>query len=235
MFHSVITTNVQLLYKVELFFGRFENGRHCNLDTAGRLRVCRQYQQAWNNLSFPDSQFIRMEDGHTWELSGGVLCHAMQSRSAIACVQLPCKIKNIPQRKWTINNFAFAIRDFTIDTSQDLVVALEILGTMYVAMHLFLRGPSDTKWRSPNWTCNLHFRTLMTGEHHPMAAVPSVTHLLSNMHEELRFLTQICGSRFAFLCQEHADDVNSRLVVWDWKSGQQKLVCLPRLLLQVDY
>ncbi|KAG1762733.1 hypothetical protein EDD22DRAFT_952902 [Suillus occidentalis] len=205
LFHSVITTNVQLLYKVELFFGRFENGRHCNLDTVGRLRVCRQYQQAWNNLSFPDSQFINMEDGHTWELSGGVLCHAMQSRSAIACVQLPCKIKNIPERKWIIDDLGFRIRDFTIDTSQNLVVALEISGAI------------------PNWTCNLHFRTLMTGKHHPMAAVPSVTHLLSNMHEELRFLIQICGSRIAFLCQEHADDVNSRLVVWDWKLGQQKL------------
>lgn len=205
LFHSVITTNVQLLYKIELFFGRFENGRHCNLDTAGRLRVCRQYQQAWNNFAFPDSQFISMQDGHTWELSGGVLCQAMQSRSAITCVQLPCKIKDIPERKWTINDLGFPIRDFTIDTSQNLVVALEIIGVI------------------PNLTCNLHFRTLMTGEHHPMAAVPSVTHLLSDMHEEFRFLIQICGSRIAFLCQEHGDDLNSSLVVWDWKSGQQKL------------
>jgi hypothetical protein len=75
----------------------------------------------------------------------------------------------------------------------------------------------------------------MTGEHHPMAAVASVTHLLSDMHEDLRFLIQICGSRIAVLCQEHGDDSNSRLVVWDWKSGRQKLVRLPRLLLQVDY
>jgi hypothetical protein len=159
----------------------------------------------------------------------------MQSRSAITCVQLPCKIKDIPERKWTINDLGFPIRDFTIDTSQNLVVALEIIGVMYVLMRLFLRGTPDTKWRSPNLTCNLHFRTLMTGEHHPMAAVPSVTHLLSDMHEEFRFLIQICGSRIAFLCQEHGDDLNSSLVVWDWKSGQQKLVCLPRLLLQVDY
>lgn len=205
LFHSVITTNVQLLYKVELFFGRFENGRHCNLDTAGRLRVCRQYQQAWNNLAFPDSQYINMQDGHTWELSGGVLCYAMQSRSTIACAQLPCKIKDIPERKWIIDGLGFGIRDFTVDTSQNLVVALEILGAI------------------PNWTCNVHFRTLMTGEHHPMAAVPSVTHLLSDMHEELRLLIQICGSRIALLCYEHGDDPNSRLVIWDWKSGQQKL------------
>lgn len=205
LFRSVITTNAHLLYKAELFFGRFENGRNCNLDTAGRLRACRQYQQAWNNLSFPDSQFIDMQDGHAWELSGGVLCQAMQSQSGLTCVQLPCKIKDIPERKWTIDDFGFRIRDFTIDTSQDLIVALEIVGPI------------------PNRTCNVHLRTLMTGEHHPMAAVPFVTHLLSNMHEELIFLIQICGSRIAVLCQEHGDDSNPRLVVWNWKSGQQKL------------
>lgn len=205
LFHSVITTNTQLLYKTELFFGRFENGRHCNLDTAGRLRACRQYQQAWNNLAFPDSQLINMQDGHAWELSGGVLCQAMRSRSGLACAQLACKIKDIPEREWTIDDFGFEIRDFTVDTSQDLVVALEIVGAI------------------PNRICNVHLRTLMTGEHHPMAAVPSMTHLLSDMLEELRFLIQICGSRIAILCQEHGDDLNSRLVVWDWKSGKQKL------------
>jgi hypothetical protein len=205
LFRSVITTNVQLLYKTELFFGRFENGRHCNLDTAGRLRACRQYQQAWNNLSFPEFKFIDMQGGLAWELSGGVLCQAMQSRSGLACVQLPCKFKNIPEREWTINDFGFEIRDFTIDTSQDLIVVLEVVGVI------------------PNRICNVHLRTLMTGEHHPMTVVPFMTHLLSDMHEEVRFLIQVCGPRIAILCQDRGDDPNSRLVVWDWKSGQQKL------------
>jgi hypothetical protein len=235
LFRSVITTNVQLLYKTELFFGRFENGRHCNLDTAGRLRACRQYQQAWNNLSFPEFKFIDMQGGLAWELSGGVLCQAMQSRSGLACVQLPCKFKNIPEREWTINDFGFEIRDFTIDTSQDLIVVLEVVGVMYVLMRLFFRGTPDTKWRSPNRICNVHLRTLMTGEHHPMTVVPFMTHLLSDMHEEVRFLIQVCGPRIAILCQDRGDDPNSRLVVWDWKSGQQKLVRLPCLLLQVDH
>ncbi|KAG2358430.1 hypothetical protein BDR07DRAFT_1611922 [Suillus spraguei] len=203
LFHSVINTNVQLLYKTELFFGRFENGRHCNLDTAGRLRACRQYQQAWNNFSFPDSRFINMHDGHAWELSGGVLCQATQT--GLTCVQLPCKIKDIPEREWTIKDFGFEIKDFTVDTSQELIIALEIVDAI------------------PNRTCNVHLRALMTGEHHPMAVMPFVTHLLSDMHEELRFLIQVCGSHTAILCQERGDDPNSRLVVWDWKSGQQKL------------
>ncbi|KAG0695360.1 hypothetical protein DFH29DRAFT_1005553 [Suillus ampliporus] len=203
LFNSVIATNVQLLYKIELFFGRFENGRHCNLDTAGRLRACRQYQQAWNNLSFSHSQFISMQEGHAWELSGGVLCQAM--RRGLECVQLPCKIKDIPKREWTINDLGFEIRDFTIDTSQDLIVALEQVGLI------------------PHLSCNIHMRTLMTGEHHPMSAVPFVTHTPSNMHEELRFLIQVCGSRIAVLFQELADEPCSELVVWDWKSGQKKL------------
>ncbi|KAG2131373.1 hypothetical protein DEU56DRAFT_814182 [Suillus clintonianus] len=203
LFHSVITDNVQLLYKIELFFGQLENGSRCNLDTAGRLRACREYQQAWNKLSFPNSGLIDMQDGHAWELSGGVLCQAM--RSGLTCVQLPCKIKNIPEREWTINDLGFEIRDFTVDVSQDLIVAVEIIGAI------------------PNLSCNIHLRTLMTGEHHPMSAVPFVTHLPSDMHEEFKFLIQVCGSRLAVQFQEHGDEPNSQLVVWDWKSGQQKL------------
>ncbi|KAG1775705.1 hypothetical protein EV702DRAFT_1234788 [Suillus placidus] len=68
------------------------------------------------------------QDGHAWELSGGVLCQAMQSQSGLTCIQFPCKIKDIPKWKWTIDDFGFRIRDFTIDTSQDLIVALEIVG-----------------------------------------------------------------------------------------------------------
>ncbi|KAG1717929.1 uncharacterized protein EDB91DRAFT_1305162 [Suillus paluster] len=203
LFNSVIATNVQLLYKIELFFGRFENGRHCNLDTVSRLRACRQYQQAWNNLSFPDSRFVSMQEGHAWELSGGVLCQAM--RSGLSCLQLPCKIKDIPEREWSINDFGFEIRDFTIDTSQDLIVAVEPVGII------------------PNLSCKIHMRTLMTGEHHPMSSVPFVTHTPSSEHEELRFLIQVCGSRVAVLFQELADEPTCELVIWDWKSGQQKL------------
>lgn len=130
LFNSVVADNAQLQYKIDLFFARFENGSHCNLDTVGRLRALRQYQQAWNNLLFPNSGLISMQEGHTWELSGGVLCQAM--RSKLTCVQLPCKIKGIPEREWTVTDLGFDIRDFGIDTSQDLIVAVEQVGVMYV-------------------------------------------------------------------------------------------------------
>ncbi|OAX41500.1 hypothetical protein K503DRAFT_767638 [Rhizopogon vinicolor AM-OR11-026] len=204
LFNSVIAGNAQLLYKIELFFARFEDGTHCNLDTAGRLRAFRQYQQAWNNLSFPHSRLISMQDSHPWELSGGVLCQAIQS--GFTCVQIPCRIKGIPEREWTVDDLGFDIRDFTIDTSQDLIVAVEQVGVY------------------PNHSCKIHLRTLSTGEHHPMSVAPFVTHVPLSMHEEFKFLIQTCASRIAVLFQQLADDSSSdELVIWDWKSGHQKL------------
>lgn len=48
-----------------------------------------------------------------------------------------------------------------------------------------------------------------------------------NMHEESKFLIQVCGFRIAVLFQEFADAASpNQLVIWDWKSGQQILVRL---------
>ena len=131
-FNSLIADNPKLLYKIELFFARFEDGSHCDLDTPGRLRFLGEYQQAWNNLSFPHSRVISMQEGHAWQLSGGVLCQS--TGSGFSCVQLPCKIKGIPEREWSVNDLGFDIRDLTIDASQDLIVAVEQVGAMYVSL-----------------------------------------------------------------------------------------------------
>jgi hypothetical protein len=73
-----------------------------------------------------------MQPGRAWELSGGVLCQATGSK--LTCVQLPCKIKEIPEREWTVDDLVFDIRDFSIDTSLDLVVAVEQVGVVYVLL-----------------------------------------------------------------------------------------------------
>jgi len=58
-----------------------------------------------------------------------------------------------------------------------------------------------------------------------MSTVPFVTYVPPNMNEEFKFLIQACGSRIAVLFQPLAHETDSQgLVVWDWKSGQQKLV-----------
>ena len=120
----MIQESSTLLYKVSLFSAQMSDVEHCNWDIPSRLEALRRYTHAWNNLQFPTHKLIRMEDGPAWELVSGILAQT-NSHGGISCVQMPCRIKGIPERRWV----AFPetqIRDFTIDMSQDLLVAIEL-------------------------------------------------------------------------------------------------------------
>ena len=97
---------------------------HCNWDLPSRLDAIRRHTEAWNNLQFPTRNQIPMEFSGAWELAGGVLAQT-NPRGGISCVQMPCSIKGIPEHRWVAPT-DFPIRDFTIDTSQDLLVAIEL-------------------------------------------------------------------------------------------------------------
>ena len=99
---------------------------HCNWDFPSRLDAIRRYTDAWNNLKFPTRKQILMEDGQAWDLVNGVLTQAC-FHGGISCVQMPCSIKGIPEHRWVAPT-DFQIRDFTIDISQDLLVAMELSG-----------------------------------------------------------------------------------------------------------
>ncbi|KIJ13367.1 hypothetical protein PAXINDRAFT_170440 [Paxillus involutus ATCC 200175] len=147
---------------------------------------------------------VPMREGQCWELSGGILAQST-SQNEISCVQLPCKVKGIPEKRWT-TPFDFRIRDFTLDNSQDLIVLLEPSGTL------------------PNLLCKIHLRTLSTGEPHPRAAVPLMTHAPQSMHDDFSFLIQICGAHIAVLFIDQLGVVIPNIfLVWNWHSGQQKV------------
>lgn len=73
-------------------------------------------------------------------------------------------------------------------------------------------------------SCTLHLRTL-SGEHHPLAAVPQIIHAVAGLHADFSFLIQICGSHLAILFYDQlgASSPNS-FVVWNWRTGHQQIV-----------
>ena len=59
-----------------------------------------------------------------WDLVGGILVQP-RFRGGISCVQMPCSIKGIPERRWIVST-EFPISHFAIDLTQDLLVAIEL-------------------------------------------------------------------------------------------------------------
>lgn len=73
-------------------------------------------------------------------------------------------------------------------------------------------------------SCTLHLHTL-SGEHHPLTAVPQITRVVAGLDADFSFLIQICGSHLAILFydQLNASSQNS-FVVWNWRTGHQQIV-----------
>ena len=128
LFHSIVSGNPRLTYKIELFASYMEDNEHSSMDAVGRLNLLREFNRVWNDMEWPSSGSIPMSDGQCWEFSGGILAQSTHENQ-LTFVQLPCKLKGIPERRWSVP-FDFRIRDFTLDNSQDLVVLLELTGTV---------------------------------------------------------------------------------------------------------
>ena len=67
--------------------------------------------------------FVPVSDGPAWELADGVLAQCAGEKK-LEFRQLPSRLRNIPEATWTVD-VAFHVVDFTIDSSQDLLVFIQ--------------------------------------------------------------------------------------------------------------
>lgn len=73
-------------------------------------------------------QTIPLLEGPLWELCGGVLAQS-DGRRDLDFWQLPSTIRGIPAKEWGVD-VDFDIADFTLDPSQDLLVAVDVQSPM---------------------------------------------------------------------------------------------------------
>ncbi|KAF8134943.1 hypothetical protein EV363DRAFT_1322086 [Boletus edulis] len=207
LFYSIISESTHSIYKIELFASHKEDNEYSSMETVNRLNLLREYNRKWNDLEWTSSGSIPMTDDNCWELSGGILAQVIHGNT-LSLVQLPCKLKDIPEREWSVP-FDFRIHDFTLDNSQDLIVLLELVETF-----------------PPNVSCKIHLRTL-SGEQHPRAAETQITYTSTSLHDTVSFMIQICGNRVAVLFYEPLLFELDRwptnpFFVWNWRTGQQE-------------
>jgi hypothetical protein len=115
------TTTFQ--YRIALFASGMEDGPPGNLTTSERLDLLRRYEASWKNIKWDEHNTILSGSGGVWELYGNVWAHNRES-DVIDFVQMPSRIRGIPMRQWTLR-FDFAVRDFSMDPSQDLLMTIE--------------------------------------------------------------------------------------------------------------
>lgn len=101
-----------------------EDGPPSHLTLKDRIEMLRARQKAWHTLSWTSEESIAVA-GHSWELFGGILAQA-DGPSSITFRRLPSKFRGLETLEWRIENLDFMFMDFAMDSSLDLLVAIEI-------------------------------------------------------------------------------------------------------------
>ncbi|KAI9445328.1 hypothetical protein H4582DRAFT_909672 [Lactarius indigo] len=207
-FKSLVDETTTLQYRIALFASGMEDGPPGDLSTSERLGLLKNYEASWKNLEWNEHTTISSPAGSLWELYGNVWAHSRGS-DAIEFIQIPSRLRGIPMRQWTLR-FDFALRDFGMDPSQDLLVIIE-------------------NFRSAPELCRIHMYSLSTGEKHPLAgSAGAVEHTLAVPDVVIirwSYSIRICGDYVGILFIERFERRNE-LVVWNWRTGVRKLIVL---------
>ncbi|TFK55467.1 hypothetical protein OE88DRAFT_622844 [Heliocybe sulcata] len=208
--YELIESTAELQYQIELSVAGMEDGLSKNLSIVSRLERLRAHQKAWTALKWAEEIWVPIALSGTWELYGGVWAARAWDTRGLAFMQEPSIFREIPMKQWVIEDLGFAIRDFSLDISQDLLVLVE------------LPTPDSSGDFPP---CRIHVRTMSTGEPHPLAQSPLLLHKPYLFDSAWTFSLIIMDRHLGimFRCPEGEHGPEHELVIWDWKSGSLKM------------
>jgi hypothetical protein len=109
-------------WKTELAVAGMEDGRNYLLSASRKMLM--QHQHRWANLQWTkelrDNVF-----SHTWDFQGNIFAFASGDKRSIRFKQLPSESRNIAERDWVVDARKLRMKDFTMDSGQDLLVLVE--------------------------------------------------------------------------------------------------------------
>lgn len=120
---------------------------------------------------------------------------------------------DLPVEDWQVAVPGSRMLTYKIDPVQDLLVVMsevDIADDLYDPVYVFAISPVTHLW-SPR--CELNLLTMSSGQPHPAATVPT---LRISSNEAWPDNVVINGS---LVCLQFGKKANSRIVIWNWKTG----------------
>jgi hypothetical protein len=219
LFRDIICEDIYLQYLLELdACGYIEpSNPRMDLNYAEKIELLRNHTKRWNH---PDSVIpVRCEVPineplSTYKFSKGVFAWGLRYEGAmnfirqIHFLQLPSQNRGTDSKHWYISDVPMNVSHFRADPEQDLLVLFEKSETVY----------------------KIHLRSMATGEAHPRAAPAQSTLIHKPRSEHLGFdhglLSPLCGHLLSATFESWvAKSEDFYVVIWDWTTGEQLLVC----------
>ncbi|CAL1702753.1 unnamed protein product [Somion occarium] len=201
-FDTVIRNDARLQYKIQLGLNGQQDGPSTNcLNVHDRLLILNEYQAAWDQLRFDPMMIVDMESDRIWEIRGNVLSQA--SEESLVFVQLPSRVRNIDERRWSLNRVHIPLRDYAFDPAQDLLILVESHGDVQDYEH------------------HIHLRTLSTGDAHPSATITKI--VCSRLVYPISYEIRISSEYLAVGFYTGAMNPDNLLCIWNWKTGERQM------------
>lgn len=123
-FRKLIKDSAALQYKIDLAAHAMDDIPSSTLSTAAKRDMLVKHTHAMQEWSdeYVIQKTIPLLEGPLWELCGGVLAQS-DGRRDLDFWQLPSKIRGVSAKEWSVT-VDFDTADFTLDPSQDLLVAV---------------------------------------------------------------------------------------------------------------
>ncbi|CCA75304.1 hypothetical protein PIIN_09289 [Serendipita indica DSM 11827] len=174
-----------------------------------RLEALRAHQARWRTLSWAKSHTFNNDTRDQWECFSGVYGRANRFQNCITFNKAPSVIVNSDESMWSIN-VPIPIRDFCMDSYQDLVVVMNAENQ---------RSRRD-----------VHFLSMKDGKPHPCAKYPMVSEDISSVWPyDSGCMIEIYGEHVIILFRGHiyptmeARSRTSVLIIWNWITGDKTM------------
>ncbi|KAF8306021.1 hypothetical protein DL93DRAFT_2172277 [Clavulina sp. PMI_390] len=180
--------------------------------TSDKWEAFKNHRRAWRTLEPTHSESFVRNTRDVYEASGSTFAWGTgdASRPILNFYQAESNLYNRPARRWDLKEFGLSsFRDFTINEQEDLLILIEEPRTTGA---FFMPAPTDDQ---P--TLILHFRSLSTGNPHPLASKPFLS-MSGTPLQCQRMNCQVMGNTFGILLS-YWEQAPSIMTVWNWVRG----------------
>ncbi|KAJ3865327.1 MAG: hypothetical protein NXY57DRAFT_1115551 [Lentinula lateritia] len=213
-FYTIISNSVYLQYNIELYKACALDNKGCNLSCAEKLTMLQKREEAWSNCTPSFHRIVPLDftPGSVYDFSSAVYLLGDYTRQRLHYLRLPHLPNREPQ--WSVfpSDDNRHIVDFGLNLHEHDLIAL-------VTAELHSQSTSSS---SAMLSIDLSLRQFSTGDHHPLAKVPSIHVVVSELRWGSPSINLEIVGKYLALVTTFWRNPNSKcmVTVYEWQTGK---------------